>query len=129
MRTFFLEKSYIKCGGETIPRLFSEKFTISLDQYFESFTCFVFIVCQVKDYRKSFELSYGPLAFISYKAFFKNKRKSGASLAASFSGWFLKKNISVIFYYLTKFQCLVVFTSWNIGQYVYCNCLLTIFWL
>ena len=31
----------------------------------------------------------------------------------------------VILYYLTKFHCLVVFTSWDIGQYVYCNILLT----
>ena len=34
----------------------------------------------------------------------------------------------VIFYYLTKFQCLIVFTSWDIGLYVYCNCFLTRLW-
>ena len=28
-----------------------------------------------------------------------------------------------MFYYLTKFHCLIAFTSWDIGQYVYCNCL------
>ena len=35
MRNIFLEKSYTKCGGETSPRLFSEKLklSISLDQY------------------------------------------------------------------------------------------------
>ena len=39
---------------------------------------------------------------------------------------FLKKNIScVIFYYLNKFCCLVVFKSWDIGQNVYFSCLLT----
>ena len=34
MRNIFLEKSYIKCGGETSPRPFSEKLklSISLDQ-------------------------------------------------------------------------------------------------
>ena len=34
MRKNFLEKSYTKCGGETIPRPFSEKskLSISLDQ-------------------------------------------------------------------------------------------------
>ena len=34
MRNIFLEKPYIKCGGETSPRPFSEKLTlgISLDQ-------------------------------------------------------------------------------------------------
>ena len=62
-----------------------------------------------------------------YKAFLKNKKRSGTSLPTSFSTWFLKKNISVvIFSYLTKFQCLVAFNSWDIGQYVYCNCLLTL---
>ena len=30
----------------------------------------------------------------------------------------------VILYLLTKFHCLIAFTSWDIGQYVYCNCLL-----
>ena len=35
MRNIFLEKSYIKCGGETNPRPFSEKLklSISLNQY------------------------------------------------------------------------------------------------
>ena len=34
MRNIFLEKSYIKCGGETIPRAFSKKskLSISMDQ-------------------------------------------------------------------------------------------------
>ena len=33
-----------------------------------------------------------------------------------------EKNISVVrFYYLTKFKCLVAFTSLDIGQYVYCQ--------
>ena len=34
IRNSFLEKSYIKCGGETCPRPFSEKIklSISLDQ-------------------------------------------------------------------------------------------------
>ena len=35
MRNIFVEKSYTKCGGETIPRPFSKKskLSISLDQY------------------------------------------------------------------------------------------------
>ena len=37
LRKNFLEKSYTKCGGETIPRPFSKKskLSISLDQYFQ----------------------------------------------------------------------------------------------
>ena len=30
MRSIFLEKSYTKSGGETIPRLFSKKFKLSI---------------------------------------------------------------------------------------------------
>ena len=30
MRNIFVEKSYTKCGGETIPRLFSKKSKLSL---------------------------------------------------------------------------------------------------
>ena len=39
MRNIFLEKSYTKCGGESISRPFSEKtkLSISLDQYFKVF--------------------------------------------------------------------------------------------
>ena len=33
IRNIFLEKLYTKCGGDTIPRPFSKKFKISLDQY------------------------------------------------------------------------------------------------
>ena len=37
MGNIFLEKSYIKCDGETSPRPFSEKLklTMSLDQWFK----------------------------------------------------------------------------------------------
>ena len=47
MRHIFLEKSYTKCDGETIPRLFSKKskLGISLDQYskvlYSSFVLYV----------------------------------------------------------------------------------------
>ena len=67
------------------------------------------------------KLSCRPLAFTSYKPFLKNKSRAGTSLPASFSARFLKKNISfVIFYYLAKCHCLVVFTLRDVGQYVYC---------
>ena len=37
LRNIFLEKSYTKCGGETIPRPFSKKskLIISLNEYFK----------------------------------------------------------------------------------------------
>ena len=53
MRTMFHEKSYTKCGKETIPRSLSKKSKLSvpLDEY-SKVLYFVFIVCQVEDYRK-----------------------------------------------------------------------------
>ena len=72
MRTIFLEKSFSKCGGETIPRPFSKKskLNISLDQQFKSFIQFVFIVCQAEGYLKILKLSCRPLAFTSHKESF-----------------------------------------------------------
>ena len=70
------------------------------------------------------KLSCRQLTFASDKTFLKNKKRSRTSLATSYSAWLLKKNISlVLFYYLTKF--LAGFALWDIGLYVYCNCLLT----
>ena len=50
LRNIFLEKSCTKYGGETILTPFFEKLklSISLDQ---CFIYFVYIVCEVKDYR------------------------------------------------------------------------------
>ena len=74
-------------------------------------------------------ISCGPLGLILYKTFLKNKKRSGTSLPVSFSKWILKKNVSlVMLYYLTKFHCLVAFTSLDFGHNVYCNCLLTMLW-
>ena len=55
---------------------------------------------------------FWPLTFTSYKAFIKDKKRSGTSLPTLFYAWFLKTNISLtIFYKQTKFDCLMVFTS------------------
>ena len=67
----FLEKSYAKYGGESFP--------ITL------FVLFVFIVCQVEDYRNILKLSCRPLALTSCKASLKNKKRSGTIVPASFS--------------------------------------------
>ena len=51
----------------------------------------VFIVCQggLSNCR--------PLAFTSYKAFLRNKKRSGTTFPASFSRWFIKENIFLYF--------------------------------
>ena len=77
MRSIFLEKSYTKSGAESIPKPFSKKSKLN--------TQFVFIVCQVEDYENILKLSCRALTFTLYKAFLKNKKSAGTSLAASFS--------------------------------------------
>ena len=132
MRNIFLEKLYSKCGGETIARLVSKrsKLSISLDQQSKVLhSLFLFYACQAEDYLNILKLSCRGFTFTSYKAFSKNKKRSWTSLPALFSAWFMTKYISlVIFYYLTKCYCLVAFTTWDVGQYIYCNCLLTKLW-
>ena len=120
MRNIFLEKSYTKWGRNAFPRPFSIKPNLSISTDHISIPHF-FIVSQVEGHRNILKLNCRPLAFTSSKAFLKNKKRSGTILLVSFSAWFLKKTIFlVIFYWLTKFHSLVVFTSWDIEQYVYC---------
>ena len=77
---------------------------------------------QLEDNKNILKLWCWPLAFPWNKAFFKNQKRSWTSLPALYSVWFLKKNVfHVIFYKLTKFHCLIVFTSWDIGQYLHYN--------
>ena len=73
IRYIFLKKSCTECGGETIPRAFSEKpkFSISLNQLNSLGIQFILIVCQVEDYWNILKLSGRSLAFTSYKGFFK----------------------------------------------------------
>ena len=74
MRNIFLEKSYTECGGETIPRPSSKKSKLSiyLDRQSEiPQICF-----------DSMPKSCVALSFILYKAFSKNKKRSGTSLPA-----------------------------------------------
>ena len=80
MRNIFLEKSYTKSGGETIPRIFSKKskLSVSLDQQSE-------INIQIVVHQNILKLRDLKLSFILYKAFSNNKKTSGTSLPASFS--------------------------------------------
>ena len=118
MRNIFLEKLSTKYNGKTISTPFLKKIKI---EHISGSIVFVFNVCEVEDYRKYFE------TFTSYKVFSKDKKKPRTRLPAPFSAWFLKKNISlVVFYYLTKFHCLVAFTLLGIGLFV--DSLLTSLW-
>ena len=57
-----------------------------------SFIQLVFIVCQVEGYQNILKLGCRSLAFISKKAFSKNKKSSGNTFLGWFSVWLLKKN-------------------------------------
>ena len=78
---------------------------------------FVVIICQVEGYQIILKRSCRPFAFTSFKAFLKNKKRSGTSLPALFSAWFLKKNISPILLtdQISLSGCLWL---WDIGQYI-----------
>ena len=80
MRNNFIEKSYRKVGGETIPTTFSKS---------------LFLVCTKF---RAIRIYYRPLVFTSYKSFTKHKNMSGTSLGL-FSVWLWKKNISLVVFY------------------------------
>ena len=85
MRNISLEKSYTKCGKETIPRPFSEKSKNTAGSIVKSIIQFIFIVCQAEGYRNILKPSCRPLVIMSYKAFLKKKKRSGTSIPASIS--------------------------------------------
>ena len=56
-------------------------------------------------------------------SFFQKTKRGIESLSISLSALFLKKNLShIIFYWLTEFHCLIVFTSWDTGFTVIICC-------
>ena len=110
LRSIFLEKSHTKFGTETIPRPFSKKSKLSISLWINILMFYIFCFYYLPSWRlsKVIETKLQTTCFNSYKAFLKNKKSSGTSFPASFSAWFLKKNIFVVkFYYLNKFQCLL----------------------
>ena len=129
MTNVFLKKWYTKRGGETSPRPFSKNSKLRSTEIW-NFIQFVFIVCPSRVLLKYIKPKVLTTCFYLVESFFLKKNRYRTSLPASFYASVLKKNIShVIFYSLTKSQCLIAFTSWDIGQYVYCNCFLPSFWL
>ena len=85
--------------------------------------CF-FIVCQAEAYWNS-KLICRLLSFTSHKAFLKTKRFLEL-VCLSHAALFLKKIISlVIFYELTKFNCVVAFTCEILGNMCIVVCSLT----
>ena len=74
MRNIFFGKAYKKCGGEASPRPVYKisKLSISMD-------CFIVFLCSSQDLPKYIKIKVLTLAFSLYKAFLKNKKRSGTS--------------------------------------------------
>ena len=80
------------------------------------FIYFVLIVCRVEVCRKWLKLSCETLAFTSYKAFLKNKKRSGASLPASFLHDFWRKIFlqNILPDRISMSDCLYFLRNWAI---------------
>ena len=78
MRNIFVEKSYIKCDGETVPRPFSKKTKLSIPLHQKSKVLYSLLLSYAK-FRYIYiiynilKLSSRPLAFNSFKAFSKKQ--------------------------------------------------------
>ena len=85
MRNIFFQKSYIKCAGDTSPSHFPKNrngaylWINSLEIYKVYFYCML-----SWGLSKYIEIKFRPLAFTSYKAFLKNKKRSRTSVCISF---------------------------------------------
>ena len=87
MRNIFLEKWYTKCSREASLRNFYKKSKLSikfLDQQSEMLWSLFWLYVQVEVYQSILKLRCWPLAFTLYKAFLKNKKRSGTSLSTHF---------------------------------------------
>ena len=80
MKIIFLEKSYIKCGGETIHRPYSKKWklSISLEKY-SNVLCSFFIVCPSQGLSKYVKIKLQTTCFYFISSFLK-KTKRGLEL-------------------------------------------------
>ena len=100
MKNTFLEKLYAKWSGESSLKKFSKKskLSISLDQQIKVLYNLLLVFAQVECNQNILKLRCRPLAFTSFKAFSKIKKRFGTTRPASFLQWFLKK--IVCFYFL-----------------------------
>ena len=81
----FVEKSYTKCGGETIPRPFSKKTKLSISLDHQSKVLYGLFLLHANI--RAIEIvkpRCRPFASTLYKPFLKNKKRSGTSLPVSF---------------------------------------------
>ena len=125
VRNIFLEKSCTKYVGETSPGPFlkSQNWTYIWMNSLKSYTALLYAKLSV--ILKILILGWRPLAFTSSKAFSKKTKRS---LKLALGILFLHFLIFVLFYPINWINFNVWFTSWDITQYVHCNCLLNRLW-
>ena len=132
MRNIFLEKSCTKCGGYKLvpdPFLKNQIWAYLWINSLKLYTVWFYCMSKLRTNRIYWNWGADHLLLPHIKFFWKTKRGLETILPASFSAEILKKNIPIVtFRYLTNFHCLVAFTSWGIGQYMFRNCLLTRLW-
>ena len=119
MRNIFLKKSCIKWvwwRNYTQTLFWKTKIEGISGLTASTFIQFVFILCQVEGYRNMLKLSGRPLTFTSYKGFLKNQKRSRTTLPSHFLHDFWWKIFLLI--YFINWPNFIVFTSWDIGQYV-----------
>ena len=125
-RNIFLQKSCRKWGRETSSRplfVFKKSFIRGKSKWSAAsfwYNLIAFLLVYNKNKLWNFRL-----LIQRYVQFWFFRKGSGNSFSTTFWEWFLKKNGSHV---ITKFYCLIPFTSWDIGQDVYCNYLLTRLW-
>ena len=120
MGNIFLWKLCTKCGGESIPRPFSKRTQTWAYHWINNLTFYaVCFYCMLKwQYRTILKLSCWPLAFTSFIAFSKNRKRSKTSLYGSFSAWFFEENYFSCYTWLTdqisSSGCLYFVRYWEI---------------
>ena len=87
MRNIFVEKSYAKCAGETIPRPLSEKskLSISLDQECKVLNSLFLSYANLRAIEIEWNQAADYSLLLNIKLFLKTKKQSGTSFAVSFS--------------------------------------------
>ena len=127
MINIFLKTSYTKYGRETIPRLFSKKLKLSTSLNQKSKVLYILFLRYAK--LRTIKIYWNQIAdhlLLPHMKLFKKQKRSRTSLPTSVFVWFLKKIFILL--YSINWQNFIVWLpllSWNIGQHVYCNCLLT----
>ena len=122
MRNIFIGKLYAKFEEKLIPDPFlkNENWAyLSLDQQFEILYNIFLRYIQVEDYRNILKLTCWLLAFISYQAFLKNKKRSETNLLVFLSTLLLKNNISHVIFLLEILgnSCIVI-TYFPVDEFI-----------